>query len=78
MDSADAADFGVYDSRTLPSSARPHRGNEGTTQETGARIAGLGAECETGRTVPPNCQWIYVGDSASDISPFWQTCEDVG
>jgi hypothetical protein len=28
--------------------------------------------------VPPNCQWIYVGDSGSDIYTFWQTCEDLG
>jgi hypothetical protein len=28
--------------------------------------------------VPQNCQWIYVGDSGSDIYTFWQTCEDLG
>lgn len=28
--------------------------------------------------VPPNQQWIYVGDSGSDIYTFWQTCEDLG
>ncbi len=28
--------------------------------------------------VPPHCQWIYVGDSASDIYTLWQTCEDLG
>ena len=28
--------------------------------------------------VPPNCQWIYVGDSGSDIYTFWQTCKDLG
>src|SRR5437870_6892351 len=48
--SADAAPLGVYDPGTLPTQTRPSRGNEGTTQETGARIAGLGAECETDRT----------------------------
>jgi len=28
--------------------------------------------------VPQNHQWIYVGDSGSDIYTFWQTCEDLG
>jgi len=28
--------------------------------------------------VPQNQQWIYVGDSGSDIYTFWQTCEDLG
>jgi hypothetical protein len=28
--------------------------------------------------VPAKCQWIYVGDSGSDIYTFWQTCEDLG
>lgn len=28
--------------------------------------------------VPDNQQWIYVGDSGSDIYTFWQTCEDLG
>lgn len=28
--------------------------------------------------VPANHQWIYVGDSGSDISTFWQTCQDLG
>src|SRR5258708_37369155 len=28
--------------------------------------------------VPENCQWIYVGDSGSDVYTFWQTCEDLG
>jgi Transposase DNA-binding len=28
--------------------------------------------------VPQNSQWIYVGDSGSDIYTFWQTCEDLG
>jgi hypothetical protein len=28
--------------------------------------------------VPPNHQWISVGDSGSDIYTFWQTCEDLG
>lgn len=28
--------------------------------------------------VPHNLQWIYVGDSGSDIYTFWQTCEDLG
>ncbi len=27
--------------------------------------------------VPQNHQWIYVGDSGSDIYTFWQTCEDL-
>jgi hypothetical protein len=28
--------------------------------------------------VPESCQWIYVGDSGSDIFPFWQTCKELG
>jgi hypothetical protein len=28
--------------------------------------------------VPENCQWIYVGDSGSDVYTFWQTCEELG
>jgi hypothetical protein len=28
--------------------------------------------------VPENHQWIYVGDSGSDIYTFWQTCEALG
>lgn len=28
--------------------------------------------------VPDNHQWIYVGDSGSDIYTFWQTCENLG
>ena len=28
--------------------------------------------------VPENHQWIYVGDRGSDVSPFWQTCEELG
>ncbi|HTI13211.1 MAG TPA: transposase DNA-binding-containing protein [Dictyobacter sp.] len=28
--------------------------------------------------VPQNQQWIYVGDSGSDIYTFWQTCVDLG
>lgn len=28
--------------------------------------------------VPENCQWIYVGDSGSDIFPFWQRCQELG
>jgi len=28
--------------------------------------------------VPENHQWIYVGDSGSDVYTFWQTCEDLG
>jgi len=28
--------------------------------------------------VPQSHQWIYVGDSGSDIYTFWQTCENLG
>jgi Transposase DDE domain len=28
--------------------------------------------------VPENHQWIYVGDSGSDVYTFWQTCEELG
>ena len=28
--------------------------------------------------VPENHQWIYVGDSGSDVYSFWQTCGDLG
>jgi hypothetical protein len=28
--------------------------------------------------VPEHHQWIYVGDSGSDVYTFWQTCEDLG
>lgn len=28
--------------------------------------------------VPENHQWVYVGDSGSDVYTFWQTCEDLG
>lgn len=28
--------------------------------------------------VPPTHQWIYVGDSGSDVYTFWQTCEQLG
>jgi hypothetical protein len=28
--------------------------------------------------VPENLQWIYVGDSGSDVYTFWQTCEELG
>ena len=28
--------------------------------------------------VPANQQWIYVGDSGSDIYTLWQTCEELG
>lgn len=28
--------------------------------------------------VPEKHQWIYVGDSGSDVSTFWQTCEELG
>ena len=28
--------------------------------------------------VPEKHQWIYVGDSGSDVYTFWQTCEDLG
>jgi hypothetical protein len=28
--------------------------------------------------VPEKQQWIYVGDSGSDVYTFWQTCEDLG
>jgi transposase-like protein/DDE family transposase len=29
-------------------------------------------------SVPPNSQWIYVGDRGSDIFPFWQACQQLG
>ena len=28
--------------------------------------------------VPEMHHWIYVGDSGSDVYPFWQTCEELG
>jgi hypothetical protein len=28
--------------------------------------------------VPENCQWVYVGDSGSDVFTFWQWCEELG
>lgn len=28
--------------------------------------------------VPERCQWIYVGDSGSDVYTFWQACEELG
>jgi Transposase DNA-binding/Transposase Tn5 dimerisation domain len=28
--------------------------------------------------VPENCQWVYVGDSGSDVFTFWQHCEQLG
>ena len=28
--------------------------------------------------VPEMHQWIYVGDSGSDVYTFWQTCEELG
>jgi hypothetical protein len=28
--------------------------------------------------VPQNQQWVYVGDSGSDIFAFWQHCEELG
>jgi hypothetical protein len=28
--------------------------------------------------VPENHQWVYVGDSGSDVYTFWQTCEELG
>jgi len=28
--------------------------------------------------VPQMHQWIYVGDSGSDVYTFWQTCEELG
>ncbi len=30
------------------------------------------------RRVPENCQWVYVGDSGSDVFTFWQRCEELG
>jgi hypothetical protein len=28
--------------------------------------------------VPENHQWVYVGDSGSDVYTFWHTCEELG
>jgi hypothetical protein len=47
---ADAANLGVYHPGTLPTQTRSRWGNKGARQETGAGIAGLGAQCATDRT----------------------------
>lgn len=36
------------------------------------------AVCTRLGRVPANHQWIYVGDSGSDVYTFWQTCEQLG
>jgi hypothetical protein len=48
---------------------RKHRPRESHVWERSVQAIGW---------VPENCQWIYVGDSGSDIFTFWQTCKELG
>ncbi|MGH2482611.1 MAG: IS4/Tn5 family transposase DNA-binding protein, partial [Ktedonobacteraceae bacterium] len=48
---------------------RKHRPRESQVWERSVQAIGR---------VPESCQWIYMGDSGSDLFTFWQTCKELG
>lgn len=69
----------MSDPGTVHSQAGPCGGNQGPSAAHRPRESQVWERSvqRIGR-VPENCQWIYVGDSGSDVYTFWQTCEELG